>query len=93
MGRHVIVRLRGPREGPERPRWTRARAQSFPRSYFRVLEGFVQLQVHTKAFVGTPVALIERLIRNFQQASPPLSDGGPPWGRRLFSTFALRIKP
>ena len=83
MGRHVIGRLRG-------PRWTRVRAQSFLRFYFRVLEAFVQLQIHTKAFVGTPVGLIERLIRNFQQASPPLLDGGPPWGRRLFSTLLSR---
>ena len=43
MGRHVIGRLRG-------PRWTRVRAQSFPRSYFRVLERFVQL--HYKGLCG-----------------------------------------
>ena len=81
MGRHVIGRLR-------RPRWTRVRAQSFPRSYL----GF--WRVDTKAFVGTPVGLPERLIRNFQRASPPLSDGGPLLAATIIQHFlALPIKP
>lgn len=73
MGRHVIGRLRGPDGHVSEPSLSRVPILGFWRAV-------VQLQVHTKAFAGTPVGLIERLIRNFQQASPPLSHGVPPGG-------------
>ena len=45
MGRHVTGRLRG-------PRWTRVRAQSFPRSYFMVLGGFCTITSTYKGLCG-----------------------------------------
>lgn len=85
MGRHVTGRLRG-------PRWTRVRAQSFPRSYFRVLGGFCTITSTYKGLCGDSCWPDRAFNSKFPTSIPAPLRWGSPLGATIIQHFRVAHK-